>query len=250
MNMRGKAIRLLLTITMLIALLPTTASASWGKNSKNGEACSQGDNHHCYALDEWYMNGGEQVEGTLAYQDTTTMYVPGWEGGDLVDNEEWAVFPNEGYWVEVGQTAGGNGFTNEPPNELFARNCCSLHSFYGWNNAGGFSDYAAPWTVAANEYHLYQISGQTHKGIWCPYFTETQAWCESGFPDYNKDLQVGGEYGANTKPENAAHEDTNGWWYDKEYNWLKESQYHDEGLCTSRYPYPTPQAGNINYGTC
>lgn len=225
-------------IALFAVVVPSAANASWGKKSDNGEHCSQGNGHHCYSIAEWYMEGGEHVEGSLAYQDTTDMYVPGWDSGDFVDNEEWAFFHPSGYWVEVGQTAGEY------------MDCCSLHPFWAFDNASGYTQYVAPWTWPANENNLYQISGQSDDGHWCLYFASTQAQCPSGFPATNNGLEVGDEIAANTKPENAGHEDTNAWWEHTTHNWLKEHAYADGGMCISRYEYPYPALGNINYGTC
>jgi hypothetical protein len=229
---------LALVAALALALLPAAALAGWGRKSDNGEACGQGNAHHCYAIAEWEMRGAEQVEGTLAYQDTTNMNVPGWASGDFVDNEEWAVFLPSGYWIEAGQEAGEY------------MDCCSLHAFYAWFNGAGYSQYVAPWPEPANENNLFQLSGQSHNGTWCAYFASTQARCESGFAAWSNDLQVGDEIAANTKPVNAGHEDTNAWWEDATHNWLKEHAYADGGMCVSRYPYPYPALGNINYGTC
>ncbi len=229
---------LLALAVLVLGACPTVASASWGRKSNNGEACSQGNGHHCYATAEWQMTGNEKVEGTLAYQDTTDADVPGWESGDFIDNEEWAVFLPSGYWIEAGQTAGEY------------MDCCSLHPFYAWFNGSGYSQYVAPWTWPAGENNLYQLSGQSHNGTWCAYFASTQARCISGFPAWSNDLQVGDEIAANTKPANAGHEDTDGWWEGTTHNWLKEQAYADGGMCVSRYPLPYPALGNISYGTC
>jgi hypothetical protein len=229
---------MLLAALILACAFPIATSASWGKKYDNGERCSQGNGHHCYAIAEWEMTGVEKVEGTLAYQYTTTMNVPGWATGDFVDNEEWAAFLPSGYWIEVGQTAGEY------------MDCCSLHPFYAWMNGSGYSQYIAPWTWPASENNLYQLSGQSHDGHWCAYFASTQALCVGGFPAWSNDLQVGLEIAANTKPANAGHESTNAWWESKTHNWLKEYAYADGGTCLSRYPYPYPALGNIYFGTC
>jgi hypothetical protein len=184
------------------------------------------------------MTGVERVEGTLAYQNTTNMNVPGWASGDFVDNEEWAVFLPAGYWIEAGQEAGEY------------MDCCSLHAFYAWYNGAGYFQYVAPWTEPANENNLFQLSGQSHNGTWCAYFGNTQARCEGGFAAWSNDLQVGDEIAANTKPVNAGREGTDGWWEHTTHNWLKEYTYADGGMCLSRNPYPYPALGNINYGTC
>jgi len=227
-----------LALLGLSCTLPLAASASWGKKSDNGEHCSQGNGHHCYALAIWEMSGGERVEGTLAYQNTEAMNVPGWASGDFVDDEEWAAFLASGYWIEAGQTAGEY------------MNCCSLHPFFAWKNAGGYTQYVAPYTWPGGHYNLYQLSGQSHDGHWCAYFESTQEECIPGFPPWSNDLEVGVEVAANTKPSNTGREDTNGWWESTTHNWLHERPYADGGLCTARNSYPWPALGNIAFSTC
>jgi hypothetical protein len=224
---------------ILAALLPASASASWGKKSDNGEHCSQANPHHCYVLAKWLMEGSEQVEGTLAYQYTTAMNIPGWASGDFVDNEEWAAFEPYYHWVEAGQTAGEY------------MDCCSLHPFYAYNNSAGYWQYVAPWTVAGWTNNLYQLVA-AGSGVWCVDWTYTQVSCSSGFPTYSNNLEVGDEIAANIKPENAGHEQTNATFLNgKQYNWLKERAYADGGMCVSRYTGPPyPALGNINFGTC
>jgi hypothetical protein len=233
-------------ITILAALIaaaiaaasPAAASASWGRKADNGERCSQGNGHHCFALAIWEMTGGEQVEGTLAYQDTESMDVPGWASGDFVDDEEWAAFRASGYWIEAGQEAGER------------MDCCSLHPFYAWQNASGYSQYVAPYTWPGDANNLFQLSGQSHNGIWCAYFGQTQMQCIGGFSAWSDQLEVGVEVAANTKPQNTGREGTDGWWEDATHNWLKEERYVDSGLCASRNPNPYPAYGNIIYSTC
>lgn len=224
----------------LAAMLPATASASWGKKSDDGGHCGQADGHHCYAIVAWEMHGAEQVEGTLAYQYTTAMNVPGWASGDFVDNEEWAAMQASGNWVEAGQTAGEY------------MDCCSLHSFYAYKKGSAYWQYVATtWTVPGWTNNLYQLVAAGN-GVWCVYWGTAQVSCSAGFPTYSDELQVGLEIAANTKPANAGHEQTNATFLDgKQYNWLKEWAYADGGTCLSRYTGPPyPALGNINYGTC
>ena len=228
----------LAALVIAMALTPALASASWGHKAGNGEACSQGNGHHCYALAYWEMTGSERVEGTLAYQDTEAMNVPGWASGDFVDNEEWASFRSTGYWIEAGQTAGEY------------MDCCSLHPFYAWENGGGYSQYVAPYAWPGNANNLYQLSGQSHNGTWCAYFGQTQERCVGGFSAWSNQLEVGVEAAANTKPANTGREGTDGWWEKATHNWLKEYRYVDGGLCAARNPYPYPALGNIAFSTC
>lgn len=220
-----------------LALAPACALASWGKKADNGERCSQGTNHHCYAIAYWPMTGGEQVEGTLAYQYTESMNVPGWANGDFVDNEEWASFRESGYWIEAGQTAGEY------------MDCCGLHPFYAWDNASGYTQYVAPYTWPGNANNLYQLSGQSHNGTWCAYFAQTQMRCVPGFPAWSNELEVGVEVAANTKPQNTGREGTDGWWGGATHPWLKEQRYVDGGLCAATNS-KAPALGNIAFSTC
>jgi hypothetical protein len=247
LTMPGQSIRRLLALAILMFVVsPASASASWGK--ENGHSCGALP-LHCYAITTWHMEGSEKVEGSLAYQDTTTMNVFGWANGEYVSNEEWALFQPKEWWVEVGQEAGGNSFTIKPGEVPFS--CCLVHSFYGWENGSGFHSYAAPWGVGDNEENIYQLAGNAKNGTWCPYFDKTQAQCISGFPVYSNELQAGGEYYDNIKPANAAHVADNAWWTDGSIqNWNFDEMEHGAGLCTTRYTLPYPAAGNINYGTC
>jgi hypothetical protein len=225
-------------IAAALTLLPAVAVASWGSKWDNGEHCSQGNGHHCYSIAYWEMTGVERVEGTLAYQFTEAMNVPGWASGDFVDHEEWASFRSSGYWIEAGQTAGEY------------MDCCSLHPFYAWYNGGGYWQYVAPYTWPANTNNLYQLSGQSHNGTWCVYFGQTQERCVPGFPPWSNELEVGAEVAANTKPATVGREGTNGWWESTTHNWLKEKRYVDGGMCIARNPYPYPALGNIAFSTC
>ncbi len=226
-----------LAAVAVIALSPAVAGASWGSKRDNGERCSQGNGHHCYAVAEWEMTGGERVEGTLAYQYTEAMNVPGWAGGDFVDNEEWESFRASGYWIEAGQEAGEY------------MDCCSLHPFYAWQNGSGYSQYVAPWTEPGNANNLYQLTGQSHNGVWCAYFGQTQMQCIGGFPPWSNQLEVGVEVAANTKPANTGKEGTNGWWENAVHPWLKERRYVDGGLCAATNQ-SAPAKGNIQFSTC
>jgi hypothetical protein len=237
MAARRRVLLALLAALLALAAVPAVATASWGSKANNGEHCSQGNNHHCYAVAAWPMKGAEQVEGTLAYQYTEAMNVYGWAGGDFVTNEEWVGFEPAGWWVEVGQEAGEY------------MDCCSLHPFYAWANAGGYTQYVAPYAWPGNNNNLFQISGQNHNGTWCIYFGQTQEHCVTGFYKWSNLLEVGVEAAANTKPLNTGREGTNGWWENATHNWLKEERYVDHGLCAARNS-GAPALGNIAFSTC
>lgn len=248
MNMRSKLI--LLGVFAIMLAVPASSTASWGKKKDNGEACKQANPYHCYAYSSWVMGGSERVEGMSGYQETKIMNVPEWGTGAFVTNENWLSFTSKPtYWAEVGQIAGGNGFVIYPEGEHFARDCCSLHSFWGYQNGAGFTDYAAPWTVGGAEWHLYQISGQNHNGTWCEYFGATQAWCESGLPSWGTILNTGSEFAAESEPENYGRTAVNAWWANTTHNWRFATIYFDSKLCAKPNSSPA-YAGNIEYGTC
>lgn len=238
--------RLRLAIPLALAALaavPAAAPASWGEGA--GGHCAASEGHHCYVLEEWIMSGAEKIEGASAYIETKSMSVPGWESGAFVDNEMWLGFNGTEKYTEVGQTAGGNGFTLEP--EYVEPNCCALHAFWSYaTSAKSFYDYAAPWTEPANTWNLYQISGQNHNGTWCDYFTNTQAWCKAGFPSWGTWIEVGGEYAAPYEPENRARSGVNAWWAGATHNWLKSFASHDKYLCLSETAYH----GDFEWWTC
>lgn len=224
---------------------PSTVLASWGEGT--GGHCGPGEGHHCYVLEEWNMSGVEKIEGASAYIETKQAYVPDWEAGGFLDNEMWLGFNGTEAYTEVGQTAGGNGFKLEPENERFERNCCSLHAFWSYTySPSNWYDYAAPWVEAANTWNLYQISGQNHNGTWCDYFTETQAWCKTGFATWATWIEDGAEYATSTEPENRARSAVNAWWEDKTHNWLHSETYHDQKLCEKETEYH----GNFEWWTC
>jgi hypothetical protein len=203
--------------------------------------CRYADKSHCYMIAQWEMSGEEKVEGTQSEQRTTTMVVPGCSSGYFVDNEEWASFHGDSYWLEIGQQMGEG-------------KCESLWWFYAFNGPSGYVQYVgAPyvWPVslnAWNRYGMHSLGG----GNWCfmigPNW-ETQAACESGFPVYSQRLQNGGEVATEQKPSFAATggvnaEFTNGNYYQWGHTTAVKSV---AGLCYSHYgEFP----GNINYGTC
>jgi hypothetical protein len=239
MTSRGRTAPLwaILVAALALALAPGIAQASWGKKADNGEHCSQGNGHHCYAIATWPMSGSEQVEGTLAYQYSTDVEVPGWASGDFTTHEEWAAFPSTGYWVEVGQIGG------------YGVSCCAMHPFWAYENSSGFTISESAGTVPFNTNELYMISGQNHNGQWCLYEGETQETCPAGFAAWNKDLEVGTEIGANTKPVSDGEEGTDGWWGKATHNWPWEERYVDGGLCAGRNIH-AEAAGNIWFATC
>jgi hypothetical protein len=238
MSARSRALIAIAAALVALAALPALAGASWGSKEDNGERCSQGNGHHCYAVAYWDMTGSERVEGTLAYQDTEAMNVYGWASGDFVDNEEWAEFQSTGYWVEAGQTSGEY------------MDCCSLHPFYAWDNANGYTQYVSPYTWPGNANNLYQLSGQSHNGTWCLYLSTNQERCVSGFPAWSNFLEVGVEVAANTKPLNTGREGTDGWWNKETHEWKKEARSVDNGLCAARNTSPWPALGYIAFSTC
>lgn len=237
MRRAGGSFWLVAFAMIVMALAPNVAEASWGKKTNNGEQCSQGNGHHCYAFAEWYMTGTEQVEGTSVYEYTTDAEVPAWNTGDFFTQEEWVSFHPSEYWVETGQIAG------------YKMDCCKMHPFYAWDNASGFYINPSKGFVPWDENELYQVSGQNHNGTWCPYWGKEQKPCTTGYYDYSNRLIVGTEIGANTKPVDDGEEGVNAWWSDSTHNWQKEARYVDGGLCAGRNSH-AEAFGNIWFATC
>ena len=214
---------------------PRARAATWD------EICRFPNPFHCYMLAQWEMVGEEEVEGTQSEQRTTTMVVPGCSSGYFVDNEEWASFHGDPYWLEIGQQMGES-------------KCESLWWFYAFNGPSGYVQYVGSpyvWPVslnAWNRYGMHSLGG----GNWCfmigPNW-ETQAACEPGFPVYSQRLQNGAEVATEQQPSFAATggvnaEFTNGHYYQWGHTTAVKSV---KNLCYSHYgEFP----GNINYGTC
>jgi hypothetical protein len=239
--------RLIPAVVLVAAmlLLPAIASASWGEHGQ----CYHSEKGHCYALDTWEMTGNEKIEGMEVWMDTELMNVPEWKSGAWVTNEVWQGFEPQGWWVEVGQIAGGNSFWLEPESEIYERNCCSLHSVWGFEGPHGYLDYSAPWGVDTNVNNVYLISGTGHNGEWCAYFDHTQAWCETGYPDWSNEIEVGGEYDSNTRPQNQARDGVNGWWGGASHNWLKGWIHITTNQLWAKPNKLGEQLGNMEWGT-
>jgi hypothetical protein len=225
--------------------VPRARAATWGNN------CKLASESHCYSQARWSMTGGEQVLGSEAEIDTTTMSVPGSTSGDFVTNEEWVSFPSTGYWMEMGQQAGEY------------KGCCSLWWFWAFENSTGYHQHTTAaegvWEVTFNSWNMYGFKG-TGTSRWCWYVApdwEGQIGCESGFSTYSKVLTDGMEAATEEKPSVAGMVQVNAEWTNGNWNqWNKATNsvvnYKNEttsGLCVSQYtPWNWP--GNINYGTC
>jgi hypothetical protein len=186
------------------------------------------------------MHGGEQVEGTETIQRTTAMNVPGWAAGDFVDNEEWSVFPAQGYWTEIGQEGGS------------LMNCCTVYWFYAYDNASGYHAAEHIWAIPGGAW-AYYFMRSIGNGVWCfdvgPNGEQRYA-CYGGFPTYSKELEDGAEAAAETRPSNAGSVEANATFTDGSVHpWNFAYEYHDQGMCVSPYQ-PLKGPGNINYGTC
>jgi hypothetical protein len=234
-----------LAAALLLATIPATASAAWGESGQ----CKRTGNGHCYATDTWEMTGDEQIEGSEEWMDTELMNVPEWSEEAFVTNEMWQEFRPKGWWVETGQIAGGVTFSLEPENERYERNCCSLHSFWGFEGPHGYLDYSAPWTVTTNVNNVYQIDGTGHTGEWCAYFNQLQAWCETGYPDWSNEIEVGGEYYSDARPQNQARDGVNGWWASQRHNWLKGVIETSTDQLWAKPNDLGDQLGNMEWGT-
>jgi hypothetical protein len=217
----------------VIAVSP--AAATWGSH------CSQGNGHHCYAIDDWLMNDPpESVEASLAYIDTTSVNVPGWASFAFVDHEMWVDFQGYNSWVETGQTA-GNG-----------RDCCTMFPFYAEQLNGAYSEFISPQGIASNNPNLYQIVA-SGGGVWCVKWSEATARCYSGFPTYSDHLQVGLEAATESTPANHGWDQAYSMYLGGSIHYWEGSQTHaaiyqqPPGTCASARP---PGYGSINFGTC
>jgi hypothetical protein len=204
----------LVCVCGLFAALAPNASATWGNK------CSAGNDHHCYAIAEWAMDGngygsGEEVMGVAAQVDTTAMVVPLYEDGDFVTNEMWMDGPGGG-WAETGQIA-GYGYYTEEGHDV---NDDSLHYFYAFNigSPESFSLYITPWTIEGYENHAYSVEDPNRNGEWCVKFNTATEACDGTFATYAPTIQDGMEAADEDQPENAGKteaiaEFTNGSWY-------------------------------------
>jgi hypothetical protein len=212
-------------------------AATWGNNCKSE---SLPENRHCYMIAVWHMEGGEEVEGTESEQDTTNMNVPTWASGDFVTDEEWAGFTGAERWTEVGQQ-GGHGV-----------NCCEVWWFYAMSfGPHQFWTSGRIWQIPAGQYANYGMKS-IGNGDWC--FTIGPTWettyaCDGGFDVYSKELQVGMEIGAESKPVNSGSDYVNATWTDGSiHTWNNAFSWSNtSGVC---YSHNGPYPGNINYGTC
>ena len=190
------------------------------------------------------MRSGEEVEGTETEQYTTAMDVPGWETGDFVDNEEWALFlngPENLYWTEIGQSAG----------EYY--NCCSLRWFYAYQNHSGYheSQPSERWEIPYDTWAAYFMRA-AGGGVWC--FDvgpngEEQFRCVGGFEPYSTYLEDGAEIAANRQPANAGAVVANATFTNGGvYTWNFASDSASGGMCVAPFT-PVDFPGNIYYGT-
>jgi hypothetical protein len=223
-------------------------SATWGNK------CRTGSNQHCYALAKWTMNSKEYIFGSETLQNTSQMDVPRWQEGDFVDDEEWLSFFNSPvgnpYWTEMGQEGGDY------------HNCCSLYSFFAYQNHSGYHAVFGPEKPlsAPNWYTMRSAGG----GTWCFYIGWAQEYkqgCVEGFESVSKEVEDGVEVDDEEQPVNAGyvqatwiaeHGEFYNW--DSAHNglWNEAGEVSYNGLCIAPYtPWNFP--GNVyygNYGSC
>ncbi len=221
-----------------------TASAKWGPT--NNCYLDQTEGHHCYAESEWYMEGypTEYVDGSVAYMDTTSMNVPGWEGGAFVSNEIWVAFRGLPGYMEAGQV-GGNG-----------EDCCTLHRFYsGTTDGKNFYEYDQPGAINLNEFNNYYISDPGHNAVWGIYWgpEATLVHTYSGlFPAWSSVLIGGAEAAANTQPTNRGFDEVASVWppNDTWHAWASITTAKNiiwPGMCGYLNP-ESPNPGSIRFG--
>jgi hypothetical protein len=228
--------------------LASTANARWGPHENCSAVVNEQVNHHCYAIEELSMFGypREYVSGTVAFMDTTSMNVPGWERGDFVTNEAWVSF-NPGGWIESGQIAG-------------SYDCCSVHPFFAATTGGiehGFYFYESPATVPLNTYNHYVIYDPQPRGTWRVYWgsSEVKAYAYHQFPTWSNELQAGFEGGANAQPYNWGRDQVaslvppNDAWAPYETAYRHAVTVRSPGMCIERN-YEAPAWGNVLWATC
>jgi hypothetical protein len=197
-------------------------------------------NEHCYVLARWTMTGEEEVVGSQHNHVNEGLNVQEWEKGYFTDEEEWAEFPDAGYyWIESGQTAG----------EHF--DCCHVHWFVAWRRkVTGYAQYVTP---AAEEpggmkhqFYLYTEGN----GAWCAKVDVSLITCTSGLLTYSKQLSAGTEIASWSQPYLVTRDESNGWFTNwQAYAWNKQTVKIDGGQCWQQNPYDGAN-GDIRSWTC
>jgi hypothetical protein len=167
--------------------------ANWG-----GGLCNATAYEHCYAKDEWYMEGGEAVEGSLFKVLLRQANVP--PGGEaFVDEEEWVSNHEASHWAEAGLIAGASS---------------GLWWFWAWIDGGSLTYYSGSpytWPEPAGEFANFGLTAAGNN-VWCliigPNY-ETQYWCMNPGFTYATRLQDGSEMATVTKPEVAGTAESN-----------------------------------------
>jgi hypothetical protein len=236
-----------MTIAIVLALIviaPGTALATWGTK------CSRGNGHHCYAVANWQMSGGEEVQGLDGNIDTTNMDVAEAASGAVVNDEQWAIFEPKGWWVEDGQQAGGDGG---------GVSCCQLRWFTAYDNASGYTANESPWEQPPNTPNSYTLEDAYAwggpAGEWCFSINNGSAGCAGGFPVYSNRVETGMEAASEQEPVNSGRVETgvmwtNGAWHHWNRASLEDIQQNGNPsthVCTSQWQ---SYAGDINFGTC
>jgi hypothetical protein len=196
------------------------------------------------------MGSGEYIYGSSTIQVTNSVDVPGSEKGYFVSNEEWLTFKNSPvgntYWTEMGQNGGPLG-------------CCSINSFFAYQNHTGYHEVQGPEKSlgAENWYTMRSVGG----GTWCFYIGNVEQYkqgCVGGFEEVTKEAEDGAEMADESQPSNAGYAETDWLNPNKEaFQWFKavNGLYQNElgkvsynGMCVAQYtPWNWP--GNIYYGS-
>lgn len=168
----------------LESLTTTTAQSA---SARAAWSHSTAPNNHAYSLSVWNMKGSEQVEGELTYEYSEQINDYEWQTEPLsfVSHETWLSFHSQpNAWIEVGQLAGEG-------------DCCTLRQFAAYTHNGGTGLNVVTNLSASKPYYtwnLYQTSGQSHDGHWCPYWDSSQVACwGGGFPSWATQLETGME---------------------------------------------------------
>jgi hypothetical protein len=138
-------------------------------------------NEHCYALSEWEMTNGEEVEGESIKIDTISNRLPGAPEGDYLTNEVWVGFDGGKHWIESGQ---------------IAEEVEGLHWFWAHQNhiafEKGYPLY--PQGPALNTWNTYMMQWVPSRGnSWGVWINGIEYDVGEGLEDYSRDLEAGTE---------------------------------------------------------
>jgi hypothetical protein len=158
----------------------------------NAFACSVEEGKHCYAIEDWHMQGSPaEIMGAKAEEVLAPSYVPNW-GSEFLDDEMWVAFPqmNSEAWVEAGATVGWP-YSPTEPHYFHARS-------YGPKKYNEAIYPTGPGYYNWFSYYLDEPYG--HNGEWCITFgwesSPNQCW--ANFGKSSQELQAGLEFATTT----------------------------------------------------